>query len=92
VITKRPWTSIDKLCKCVVIDGETRQALSLHVADMLSALEEMDQALEVYEELFESNPNQGMQGVLLHNIAMIHVDQGEYDMTVEEFNLALDVK
>jgi hypothetical protein len=33
-----------------------------------------------------------MQGVLLHNIAMIHVDQGEYDMAVEEFNLALDVK
>jgi tetratricopeptide (TPR) repeat protein len=76
----------------VVVDEETRQALSLHVADMLSALEEMDQALEVYTELFESTQNQGMQGVLLHNIAMIHVDQGDYDMAVEEFNLALDVK
>jgi tetratricopeptide (TPR) repeat protein len=87
-------TALDKYRQAlqVVVDEETRQALTLHVADMLSALEEMDQALQVYRELFESTQNQGMQGVLLHNIAMIHVDQGDYDMAVEEFNLALDVK
>jgi tetratricopeptide (TPR) repeat protein len=87
-------TALDKYRQAlqVVVDEETRQALSLHVADMLSALEESDQALEVYQELFESTQNEGMQGVLLHNIAMIHVDQGDYDMAVEEFNLALDVK
>lgn len=34
----------------------------------------------------------GMQGVLLHNIATIHVDQGDYDLALDEFRQALHLK
>lgn len=34
----------------------------------------------------------GMQGVLMHNIATIHVDQGDYDQAMEEFRQALRLK
>ena len=78
----------------VVVDDDTRQALNLHVADMLVALEEPDQALDVYQELLLETKasNAGMQGVLLHNIATIHVDQGDYELALEEFHQALQIK
>jgi tetratricopeptide (TPR) repeat protein len=38
------------------------------------------------------DPDLGMKGVLLHNIATIHVDQGEYDMAMGEFQQALEYK
>ena len=34
----------------------------------------------------------GMRGVLLHNIATIHVDQGQHELAVEEFQEALTAK
>jgi hypothetical protein len=75
----------------VVIDEETRQALDF--ACSRYALYLGGNGSSVYEELFKLTQNQGMQGVLLHkNIAMIHIDQGENDMAVEEFNLAFWIK
>lgn len=78
----------------VVVEDETRLALNMHVADMLVALEDQDQALELYQELLletrTSNP--GMHGVLLHNIASIHVDQGDYELALNEFQQALQIK
>jgi tetratricopeptide (TPR) repeat protein len=90
-------TALDKYRQAlqVVVDEETRQALQLHVADMLVALEEPEQALEVYQELLlllNNHDNPGMQGVLLHNIATIHVDRGEYELALEEFHQALHCK
>lgn len=76
----------------VVVDEETRQALLMHVGDMYLALEEPQQALEVYQELVTTSTDKGIQGVLWHNIATIHVDQGDYDMAVDEFHQALELK
>lgn len=79
----------------VVVDDNTRQALQLHVADMLVALEEPDQALNVFQELLaetKTSNNLGIEGVLLHNIATIHVDQGDYELALKEFHQALQVK
>jgi tetratricopeptide (TPR) repeat protein len=72
--------------------------LHLHVADMLVALEEAEQALDVYQDLMiglqqqSNNNNPGMQGVLLHNIVTIHVDMGDYESALEEFHQALQYK
>jgi tetratricopeptide (TPR) repeat protein len=95
----------------VVADSNMQQALRMHVADMLMALEDSDGALAAYQELLNDITNDNssngiigkngqqqqdqdwsMQGVLLHNIATIHSDQGEYDRALEEFRLALQMK
>jgi tetratricopeptide (TPR) repeat protein len=81
-------TALDKYRQAlqVMVDDDTRQALNLHVADMLVALEEPDQALDVYQELLLETKasNAGMQGVLFHDTATIHVDQGDYELALEE--------
>jgi tetratricopeptide (TPR) repeat protein len=76
----------------VVVDHETKLALSMHVADMLVALEQIDEALELYRNLLASTTDRGVQGVLWHNLAMIHVDQGDYELALEEFHQALQIK
>jgi len=83
-------------------DTETRLALRMHIADMYLALEESNDALTVYENLLMEMPSTsianseqyqlGMRGVLLHNIATIHVDHGEHQLALEEFREALEVK
>jgi tetratricopeptide (TPR) repeat protein len=97
-------TALDKYQQAlqVVVDKETKWALQMHVADMLSALEEPIGALEIYQNLLRETSKElhqqqkeqvlGMQGVLLHNIATIHVDQGEYEQAMEEFRQALKLK
>lgn len=78
----------------VVVDDETQYALQLHVADMLVALEEPEQALSLYEDLVNEcrRINPGMEGVLWHNIATLRVDQGAYELALEEFRRALRLK
>eukprot|EP00934_Nitzschia_sp_Nitz4_P001445 Nitzschia sp. Nitz4//scaffold28_size193895//52773//53858//NITZ4_001643-RA/size193895-processed-gene-0.219-mRNA-1//1//CDS//3329545916//1445//frame0 len=79
----------------VVVDDETRLALHLHVADMYLALEESDQALALYHQLVreaEMGSNRGVEGVLWHNIANLHVERGEYDLAVQEFQRSLQLK
>lgn len=79
---------------------DMERALRMHVADMFLALEDSEQALLKYQELLGDITSNGageerdlsMQGVLWHNIATIHVDQGEYDRALEEFQLALQTK
>eukprot|EP00980_Cylindrotheca_fusiformis_P029551 scaffold23505_cov119-Cylindrotheca_fusiformis.AAC.10 len=81
-------------------DNDIQQALMLHVGDMYLALEEPERALEVFQELVKSSSSsssssssdKGIQGVVWHNIATIHVDQGEYDLAVDEFHTALELK
>lgn len=91
------------------VDLEMERALQLHVADMLVALEEPDEALEIYKGLLarleeenhkrgkedggqQQGDDVGMKGVLWHNIASIHMEQGEYDLALEEFRRALELK
>ena len=86
----------------VVVDKETRSALLMHIADMYVALELPNDALTVYQDILLeiSNTNHqeqqqddlGIRGVLLHNIATIHVDQGEHELALEEFREALRIK
>ena len=77
---------------------ETRQALCMHIADMYLALDEYDMALQLYEQLFErlsqepTMENSGTRGVLLHNIATIHVQMGDNEDALEQFNQALYLK
>jgi tetratricopeptide (TPR) repeat protein len=40
----------------------------------------------------EQDDDLGIRGVLLHNIATIHVDQGEHELALEEFREALRIK
>jgi tetratricopeptide (TPR) repeat protein len=88
-----------------VVDSlSIQRALQMHVADMHMALEDSDEALQVYQRLLieiTSTSNDGksiqdqdlsMQGVLLHNIATIHVDQGKYELALEEFRHSLGNK
>jgi hypothetical protein len=89
----------------VVIDKETKSALLMHIADMYVALEVPNDALIVYQDLLmeisssntnttsqEQDDDLGIRGVLLHNIATIHVDQGEHELALEEFREALRIK
>jgi tetratricopeptide (TPR) repeat protein len=77
---------------------ETRIALGMHMADMRVALDQPDEALELYEEIFDTldrKPtltNSGTRGVLMHNIANLHAQQGDYELALEEFNQALQLK
>ncbi|KAG7348397.1 tetratricopeptide repeat protein [Nitzschia inconspicua] len=101
-------TALDKYQQAlqVVVDSNIQYALRMHIADMYMALEDSDQAMLAYQELLtditSTDSNGGteppqdqdlsIQGVLLHNIATIHVDQGEYDRALEEFRLSLQIK
>lgn len=85
-------------------DHETQVALKMHIADMYLALEEPMDALQVYQDLLmelssastsAENSDQrqlGMRGVLLHNIATIHVDLGEHQLALDLFLEALEAK
>ena len=83
-------------------DSETRSALKMHIADMHLALEQPKDALNVFQELLmelpstsTGNPDQhqlGMRGVMLHNIATIHVDLGDNQLALELFLEALEAK
>jgi tetratricopeptide (TPR) repeat protein len=78
--------------------SEKRIALGMHMADMRVALDEPDVALELYQEIFDTldrTPtvtNSGTRGVLMHNIANLHAQQGDYELALEEFNQALQLK
>ena len=88
----------------VAVDKETRSAIQMHVADMHLALEESDEALLMYQDLLmertsidsleqqKSYDNISIRGVLLHNIASIHVVHGDYGLALEEFQEALQMK
>jgi tetratricopeptide (TPR) repeat protein len=97
-LVKRLWgdyhSALDKYQQAlqVVVDEETRQALLMHVGDMYLALEEPQHAMELYQELVKTSTDKGIQGVLWHNIATIHVDQGDYDLALDEFHQALQLK
>ena len=68
------------------------------------ALEESDEALLMYQDLLmertsidsseqqKSHDNISIRGVLLHNIASIHVVHGDYGLALEEFQEALQMK
>jgi len=88
-----------------VKEEETRHALLMHLGDMYQAIEEPQEALQVYHDLVQemeekgeggdNNSNsaiKGMQGVLWHNIATIHVDFGDYEMALDEFDRAIQLK
>ncbi len=77
----------------------------MHVAleDPQGALAVYKDLLEVTTSISSSfsNPHQqqkseehilGIQGVLMHNIATLHVEQGDYDQALEEFQQALHLK
>ena len=100
-------TALDKYQQAmqVVTDIKTKWALQMHAGDMLMALEDSDSALDLYLELLEEisvarqngqlqldDEGLGMEGVLFHNIATIHVEEGDYDLAVEEFRKALEIK
>jgi len=84
----------------------TRHALIMHLGDMYQAIEEPQQALKVYQDLVQeleqkgasSNATasvkeiEGMQGVLWHNIATIHVDFGDHELALDEFDRAIQLK
>jgi tetratricopeptide (TPR) repeat protein len=84
----------------VVVDESTRRALQLHVADMMVAMEVPHQALVLYQELLQEcqqtpatkTETVGMQGVLWHNIATIHVQLRAYDLAEDEFRQSLQCK
>jgi tetratricopeptide (TPR) repeat protein len=92
----------------VAEDTETQLALKMHIADMYLALEAPNDALQVYQDLLmelpstlststaanseQQNHQLGMRGVLLHNIATIHVDQGEHELALDLFGEALKAK
>lgn len=79
----------------VAMDDETKLALQLHIADMLVALEEPDQAMMLYQQLVTESQRKadaGMEGVLWHNIATLHVQRHEYDLAVEGFRRSLHLK
>lgn len=88
----------------VAEDTEKRSALKMHIADMHLALEEPNEALRVYQDLLlelsstslssgDSEVHRlGIRGVLLHNIATIHVDKGEHQIALVEFQEALEAK
>lgn len=88
----------------VTDDSETRSALKMHIADMYLALEEPNEALREYHDLLTELPSVstaithseqhklGIRGVLLHNIATIHVDQGDHQLALDQFLEALEAK
>ena len=72
--------------------NETRRTLLLHIADMHMALDDVDPALELYQNLLLETSNPALQGVLHHNIAMVHVKQGQFDLAIQGFHQALEFK
>ena len=92
----------------VAEDTETQSALKMHIADMYLALEAPNDALQVYQDLLmelpstlststaanseQQNHQLGMRGVLLHNIATIHVDQGDHELALDLFAEAVEAK
>jgi tetratricopeptide (TPR) repeat protein len=97
-LVQRLWgdyhSALDKYQQAlqVVVDEETKQALLMHMGDMYLALEEPQDALDLYQNLVLISKDDGIKGVLWHNIATIHVEQGDYDLALDEFHQALQLK
>jgi len=79
-----------------------RQGLLMDQADMLSALDELDRALLVYQSILDqdrwrnknNNSNQptALEGVMLHNMGKIHAQQGQHELAVQRLSSAIDIK
>ena len=104
--------ALDKYQQALVVvdpvkEEETRHALLMHLGDMYQAIEEPQEALQVYLDLVQEMEKKtadigsdtasvqamkGQQGVLWHNIATIHVDFGDYELALDEFDRAIQLK
>ena len=81
------------------VSHEKRQALLLDLADMLTACENYDRAVEVYNQILRedrihtgSDEETALDGVILHNLGKIYARRKDYSAALESLRLARDIK
>ena len=80
------------------------QSIELDIADMHLALDELQEALDMYRSIWEQDrihrdrdekgetPLTGMDGLMLHNIGRIYAQQGEDTLATETLQDAVEMK
>jgi tetratricopeptide (TPR) repeat protein len=82
-------------------DADTRrQSLQMDIADMHAALDEADEALEMYETIMQEDregredPNEetALDGVMLHNMGKIRAQRGQREQALVDLTKAAEIK
>lgn len=82
-------------------EAETRrQSLQMDIADMHAALDEPDEALEMYETILKEDregredPNEetALDGVMLHNMGKIRAQRGQREQALVDLTKAAEIK
>ena len=82
-------------------DASLKRELDLDTADMLTACNQLDEALRLYVDILErtrihgdsSNEETGpFEAVIFHNIGKIHARRGEMEQAVSSLNRATELK
>lgn len=78
---------------------EKRQALQMHVADMLGASGDLDGAIVYYEKIRSEDRAQrvdgeetALDGVILHCLGVLHSQQRQLELAKEELSRAVEIK
>lgn len=83
------------------IDASLKRELDLDTADMLTACDQLDEALSLYVDILErtrvhddysDERNGPFEAVIFHNIGKIHARRGEMEEAVISLNRAIELK
>ncbi|CAB9528239.1 guanine nucleotide exchange factor [Seminavis robusta] len=69
-----------------------RQALQLHIADVLSSMDEIDGALEYYQTIRDEDQDPALEGVVLHAMGVLHAQQRQLELAEQELTRAVELK
>eukprot|EP00797_Seminavis_robusta_P022376 Sro356_g125230.1 guanine nucleotide exchange factor (295) ;mRNA; r:8508-9392 len=69
-----------------------RQALQLHIADVLSSMDEIDGALEYYQTILDEDQDPALEGVVLHAMGVLHAQQRQLELAEQELTRAVELK
>ena len=95
--------SLTDLCSAPEEVFNQCQGLRLDMADMLSANDRAQEALDLYQDILEQdnefkrrhkdqNPNAALEGILKHNIGKLRAQLGQHEAAVDDLTRAIELK
>ena len=97
------YAALDKYEEALEVLGDRdfskRQALQLHIAEMLKCVDDMDAAVLYYQKILQedrerrgSDEETVLDGLVLQNLGMMHSQQRQLELAEQEMTQALEIQ